>query len=276
MSCRSLTRWQRANRAPDRSAARRKARSIVALVLALVSAAADAARALGQGRPPQAALGDPRTDEDRPLVGDRPDFTESTETIPRGRLQVEGGYTFVHDRAHRRRVHRQSAPELLGRLGLTERWELRLGWSGYDWENVLSRIRRDDGRWESMTTIAQGANDMSIGAKVKLCDQADLRPHLGLIGQISVPSGSIGLRTGDVDLEVKLLWAYDLTDRFSLAGRRRRFRSPWSWRRAGERTWSTSATTPTRRTAARPITSTAASPSWSPTICNWTPAPARD
>ena len=34
---------------------------------------------------------------DEPMVTDRPDFTESTLTVPRGRAQVELGYTYVYD-----------------------------------------------------------------------------------------------------------------------------------------------------------------------------------
>ncbi len=32
-----------------------------------------------------------------PLVTDRPDFTESTEAVPAGHLQLEAGYTFTLD-----------------------------------------------------------------------------------------------------------------------------------------------------------------------------------
>jgi hypothetical protein len=39
-----------------------------------------------------------------------------------------------------------------------------------------------------------------------------------MIGQFSVPSGSRGFSSGDVDPEVKFLWAYDLTDRLALSG----------------------------------------------------------
>ena len=42
-----------------------------------------------------------------PLVTDRPDFTESTDAVPRGHFQLEMGYTFTYDRERkeRRRDH---------------------------------------------------------------------------------------------------------------------------------------------------------------------------
>lgn len=36
--------------------------------------------------------------EDDPLVGDRPDFTEASSTVGMHRLQIEGGYTYSYDR----------------------------------------------------------------------------------------------------------------------------------------------------------------------------------
>ena len=62
-----------------------------------------------------------------PLVTDRPDFTESTKTIPRGHLQIEAGFTFVYDRRGDDRLRDHAAPELLLRIGLADDFELRIG-----------------------------------------------------------------------------------------------------------------------------------------------------
>jgi hypothetical protein len=153
-----------------------------------------------------------------PLVTDRPDFTESTDAVPQGHFQLEGGYTFTYDRNARDRVHEHTAPELLLRIGLIDNFELRLGWNGYSWTQDQFETETRRGRRVTREDWSQGAHDLSLGFKLKFVEQEGLRPHLGIIGQISAPSGSPHLSSGDVDPEVKLLWAYDLTERVGLAG----------------------------------------------------------
>jgi hypothetical protein len=153
-----------------------------------------------------------------PLVTDRPDFTESTDAVPFGRLQWEGGYTFTCDREGPTRVRDHSAPETLLRVGIVENWELRIGLNGYSWTETLNREPNERGRAVSRESWTQGANDLSFGVKVKLLEQQGWIPHFGVIAEASVPSGSAGYTSGDVDPGVKLLWAYDLSDRFALAG----------------------------------------------------------
>lgn len=158
------------------------------------------------------------SEEDRPLVSDRPDFTESTETVAPGRIQIEWGYTFTYDseQGERRRDH--TAPELLIRVGLSLHVELRLGWEGYKWTSEKLRVRDEQGRVFHVEDSFDGANDVTIGMKAKFFEQSGLRPHLGLIAGVSLPSGSAHLTSGDVDPELVLAWAYDITDSFALAG----------------------------------------------------------
>jgi hypothetical protein len=57
-----------------------------------------------------------------PLVSDRPDFTESTATVKRGEVQLEGGDTFERTSS----VKTNTIGELLLRIGVTSRAELRI------------------------------------------------------------------------------------------------------------------------------------------------------
>jgi hypothetical protein len=63
------------------------------------------------------------------MVTDRPDFTESASVVPRGRVQLEAGYTYARDEdAGVLAAH--SYPEALARIGVVDdRLELRLGQS---------------------------------------------------------------------------------------------------------------------------------------------------
>jgi len=141
---------------------------------------------------------------EEPLVTDRPDFTESTDAVPRGHLQIEAGYTFTYDSGDPgTRSH--DFPQALFRLGVATGVELRIGVPGY------ARIEQGDDHVDGLT-------DTSVGAKVKLLEQDGLVPHFGVLGEVTFPTGADGITSDGVDPKVGLLWAYDLTDRLSLAG----------------------------------------------------------
>lgn len=139
-----------------------------------------------------------------PLVTDRPDFTESTDAVPRGHFQIEAGYTFTHDGANGgTRSH--TAGELLLRVGLFNDFELRIEWPSFE-------------RLESASATTEEFSDVSVGFKYKLFEQRGVRPHIGVIGQFSAPTGGAAFSSDRVDPAVKLLWAYDATDRVAVGG----------------------------------------------------------
>ncbi len=157
-------------------------------------------------------------DLDDSIVTDRPDFTESTDAVPRGHLQLEAGYTYTYDREGDRRTRDHGAPELLVRIGLVDRLELRLGWSGYAWTEERYETEDDDGDRVIVEDWSQGANDISVGFKYKFVEQKGWVPNFGVIVELTAQSGSVGFGSGDTDPAVKLLWAYDLSERMALAG----------------------------------------------------------
>ncbi|MCH8913289.1 MAG: hypothetical protein IIA33_06935, partial [Planctomycetes bacterium] len=92
---------------------------------------------------------------------DRPDFTESTDAVPRGHFQLEMGYTFTYDREKTDRVRDHTAPEFLLRVGLFDDFELRLGWAGYSWTENLFEGKTRQGRSVTREDSTQGSNDVS-------------------------------------------------------------------------------------------------------------------
>ncbi len=148
-------------------------------------------RRSGDGRPPPGPM-------DEPLVTDRPDFTESTEAVPAGHFQLEAGYTFTLDSEGKARARAHSVPELLLRIGVVEGFELRIGWDGYSWTDEQFEGRTRGGRRVPRTDWSQGGHDMSLGFKHKLIEQDGLLPHFGVIGAITIPSGSTGISSGGV------------------------------------------------------------------------------
>ena len=155
---------------------------------------------------------------DEPLITDRPDFTESTEAVPAGHVQLELGYTFTYDREGKDRVRNHTAPELLVRIGVFEDFEIRIGWEGYSWSDNQFEGETRGGRRVTREDWSQGAHDLSLGIKYKFFEQNGWVPHFGVIAAMTMPSGSAGVSSGDVDPELVLLWAYDVTDNFAVAG----------------------------------------------------------
>lgn len=113
-----------------------------------------------------------------PISTDRPSYSDGTGIIPKGRWQLETGYTFTKvDRAEF-----QSIGELLLRFPLHERVELRLINIGF-------------GRSNAAGGGAQGLLDPSIGVKYRFqTGVAGKLPDLALVAQTSLPMGSDDFR----------------------------------------------------------------------------------
>jgi hypothetical protein len=143
-----------------------------------------------------------------PLVTDRPDFTESSSTVPPGHFQVEGGTTLTRIGDE----ESQSLGEILVRIGAGERLEARLGIGSYS--------RLDPGL--PGTEPFSGYEDPSVGFKVRLTeDDPDLLPPgypaAALIFATTVPVGDEELTSDEWQPEATLALSWSLTDRWSVA-----------------------------------------------------------
>lgn len=141
--------------------------------------------------------------ESQPLQTDRPDFTEASSTVGRGRVQLEAGYTFGYDDAggNVSRVH--NFPETLLRVGLTDTVEFRIAWS-YLVEEVTSAPSED------------GAIDLYLGTKLFLMEQDGWIPESALILQMTVPTGAEIFCDDEVLYGFNLLYGWDLPSGWSL------------------------------------------------------------
>ncbi len=141
------------------------------------------------------------------LVTDRPDQTESAETVPPGHVQVEIGYLVTEDEEGGVRVETEEAPGTLVRIGLIEDLELRLGWSGRisqttDFET--RRLRQD------------GSGDGEVGLKWVLARERPGRPQVAVLISSSVPIGGSDFSSERYDPSLRVLLAHALSDRVSL------------------------------------------------------------
>lgn len=145
--------------------------------------------------------GGPPSGEPPPLVGDRPDFTESASVVPL--LQIETGYTF--EEAGGTELH--TVGELLLRLPVASRVELRIGVPSWAAE-----------RGDAAPERRSGLTDASAGLKLALRSpgRGTGDPAVALLAGATVPTGdefgSAGLHP-----RARLAAALDLSERLSLA-----------------------------------------------------------
>lgn len=134
-----------------------------------------------------------------PLIGDRPDFTESPNTVARGDVQLESGQTVSREADTRI----TSVGEVLLRGGLSSRAELRLTLNSWISER-------------SASSSVRGRDDGSIGAKVSLSAPEHtslIRPSLSLIAATTLPTGSSALRARRAQPSAKLIASWTLHER---------------------------------------------------------------
>jgi hypothetical protein len=147
-------------------------------------------------------------EEDR-LASDRPDFTEASSTVGRGRVQLESGYTYVRDNGGGVRTRVHSYPEALFRIGMFADWfELRIG------QTFFSQSVND-----GVTRITDsGAADLYLGVKLGLTQQKGVLPETALILQGTVPSGASAFTANRVLYGFNYLFGWDVTDFISFGG----------------------------------------------------------
>lgn len=136
-----------------------------------------------------------------PIEPDRPDFTEGTGTV--SRWQAEGGYTFSRVKEN----ETSTLGELLVRIPLAERLEVRLGVGSYDW----SRDREKGG------PKSEGYEDPEVGVKVHVADSSGGLPDVALLFLTTVPVGGRDFTADAWQPTVKLAVGWDLTPGFSLS-----------------------------------------------------------
>lgn len=148
-------------------------------------------------------------DLDENLVADRPDFTEASTTVRRGVVQLEFGYTYFRDSENGNSTTLHSIGEPLLRIGMLADWfELRLA-VNYEDESQSNA---------GVSTSATGLNDLYIGAKIGLTPQEGILPEMALIPQMTVPTGDSPFNAHQVLPGVNWIYAWELTDKISLAG----------------------------------------------------------
>jgi len=178
------------------------------------------------------------------LITDRPDATESPNTVAVGAIQIETGgfYTSFEETIDGNKIKQ----EVLGynttliRYGILDNLELRLGWNFEEGQTTINNTKLMD--------VTSGFSPLLAGVKVNIAQENGWFPTIGLLGHLYLPltagndykpettgadfrfsfdhtlspkSGlayNIGAQWGDDSPEVAyvytLVYGYSITDRF--------------------------------------------------------------
>ena len=155
----------------------------------------------------------PKPDEDDDWIqADRPDFTETSNTIGKGRVQVESGYTFTRDGSGAVTLNSHSYPEIHLRLGMFAEW--------FEWriDQNFNSLRQTQAGVPKPIQSVSGATDFLLGAKFALTEQKKVLPEMAIIFQTTAPVGSRAFTSGKVLPGISYQYGWNLSERYTLAG----------------------------------------------------------
>ena len=133
-----------------------------------------------------------------PLITDRPDFTESPQTVPQGMTQIEAGITF--ERAGRDKA--TTLGETLVRIAAGNSAEIRVGIPSYI-------TQRGEG------ARANGFDDSFLGAKFALVKRENF--PISLLLGTTLPTGSRRVAAHETNIEAVIATETELSKKIGLA-----------------------------------------------------------
>ena len=142
---------------------------------------------------------------DDAIATDRPDFVESSNTVGRGRVQLATSVAWERDAADGTAVEAFSTPSLV-RVGVSDRWELRLESDGW----LRSHLRA-----AGASETARGGADVSVGAKYHLRDR-DGAPSMAWLLHADLPTGDRAFAGHGVRPSLRFVAEWDLPRDLSL------------------------------------------------------------
>ncbi|TWO33878.1 transporter [Seonamhaeicola sediminis] len=144
------------------------------------------------------------------LITDRPDATESPNTVPVGYIQVETGAFYESFKEDNSKFENFTLNTTLIRIGLIDNLELRLGWDFNESTTTISNMKLDN--------IMSGFSPLLFGAKVNIANEKGCFPEIGLIGHLFLPfTAGTDYKTETTGVDFRFSFAHTLSETTSLS-----------------------------------------------------------
>ena len=144
------------------------------------------------------------------LITDRPDATESPNTVPVGYIQVETGALFESFKTGNAKFEDFTLNTTLVRIGLLDNLELRLGWDFVESSLKLNGSKIDD--------VMSGFSPLLFGAKINIANEKGAFPEIGLIGHLFLPfTAGTDYKPETTGVDFRFAFAHTLSENSSLS-----------------------------------------------------------
>lgn len=138
------------------------------------------------------------------IVTDRPDQTESSETVGDKNFQIESGMLFQN--SDNNSVKSFFGPSTLLRYGISKNIELRF----------VSQYEKTEFGLEGENREFDGFNDLEIGAKIQLFKREDVNTEIAFLSHLIIPTAKTDLTSGSFGVINKLAISHSISDKVDL------------------------------------------------------------
>lgn len=149
-------------------------------------------------------------EESPEMITDRPDATESANTLPKKYFQVETGGFFESFEKGDFKTQVVGYNTTLLRYGLLENFEFRMGWG---FEEARTFINS-----EKSNNVRSGFSPLLLGMKVVIFNENGLFPQIGLLGHVHLPyTASTDYRPETTGIDFRFAFAHSLSENSGLS-----------------------------------------------------------
>lgn len=144
------------------------------------------------------------------LITDRPDATESPNSMPKGFFQVETGSSYDSFEENEIKTENYTYNTTLVRFGLLQNMELRLGWDFTEGKTKINEITPED--------VTSGFSPLLFGFKTTIAHENGWFPEIGFLGHLYLPfTASTDYRPETTGVDFRFAFAHTLSENSSLS-----------------------------------------------------------
>ncbi len=137
------------------------------------------------------------------IVTDRPDQTESSSTIRKGKLQIESGILYGSAKDDFFSEELLLTPTVLWRYGVSNGIELRLL---TEFVSVKDKLTNEK---------SSGIADLQLGTKIQILKKEDAKTEIAFISHVFIPTAKDELTLDEIGIINKISIAHDIGKNFS-------------------------------------------------------------
>ncbi|MFC5271687.1 transporter [Adhaeribacter terreus] len=149
--------------------------------------------------------------ETEEMETDRPGVGDGSRIVPQGYYQLETGLQYIKDETNFVNVRELHLPEIILRAGVLSFAELRVR---AQYTRVRTKIIRTP--LPENKFIEKGLDDIMLGTKIQLLQNAGARPEAALQADFRLPVGGEDFEGEKVEPKLRLALMNKLSERFSL------------------------------------------------------------